>query len=592
MIQRVAANRSSFKSAEFRPDFNVVLAERSEESRDKDSRNGSGKSSLLEVVHFCLGSTARADHPLMRPALAEWSFDVTFTTPGNEISARRSVEQPTRVYLSGAPDDLPVVLRAEADGSGGRWLPNDEWRGPALGKLLFGLTEEEMAEPGAPSARGLLSYFARRGRDAFSDPFTFFRSQPAVQRQVHNAFLLGIDWRYPARAQELREQADRLRKARQALAEAPPLRGESPPTGADSLEGELEARVILLNRQVNDSAEQLAAFRVHPQYRDLEHEASELTRELHEVSGDNIAELEVLAFYDRSLHEEHAPSPETLEAVYAEAGVAFPEAVQRRLNEVRDFHERLLANRKSYLEAEIARLRQAVSDREARVRELTDRRARLMAVLSEHGALEEFQRLQDLHNDRVAQLERVRGQLEQLQRFEEELTRVRLARDQMVLDARVAFSERRPAWSEAVDIFGANTAALYEEPGRLEINVNEQGGLNFGVHIARGESQGVQEMMVFCYDLMLAELWSSHGSSPGFVIHDSTVFDGVDERQVARALEIAAAKSAEHGFQYICMLNSDAVPRSDFSTDFPFDEHVVLELSDLGEEGGLFGMRF
>ena len=215
-----------------------------------------------------------------------------------------------------------------------------------------------------------------------------------------------------------------------------------------------------------------------------------------------------------------------------------------------------------------------------------------MAVLSEHGALEEFQRLQDLHNDRVAQLERVRGQLEQLQRFEEELTRVRLARDQMVLDARVAFSERRPAWSEAVDIFGANTAALYEEPGRLEINVNEQGGLNFGVHIARGESQGVQEMMVFCYDLMLAELWSSHGSSPGFVIHDSTVFDGVDERQVARALEIAAAKSAEHGFQYICMLNSDAVPRSDFSTDFPFDEHVVLELSDLGEEGGLFGMRF
>ena len=215
-----------------------------------------------------------------------------------------------------------------------------------------------------------------------------------------------------------------------------------------------------------------------------------------------------------------------------------------------------------------------------------------MSVLQQHGALEEYQRLQDLHNEKVAKLERVRGQLEQLQRFEEELTRVKLARDQLVLDARTSFAERRPWWSEAVDIFGSNTAALYEEAGRLAINVNEQGGLNFKVDIARGESQGVQEMMVFCYDLTLAEIWSRRNASPGFLIHDSTIFDGVDERQVARALQLAARKSAEHGFQYICMLNSDAVPRDEFNEDFDFDTHVVLELSDLGEEGGLFGMRF
>jgi hypothetical protein len=34
------------------------------------------------------------------------------------------------------------------------------------------------------------------------------------------------------------------------------------------------------------------------------------------------------------------------------------------------------------------------------------------------------------------------------------------------------------------------------------------------------------------------------------------------------------------------------VPRAEFAEDFAFDEHVVLELSDLGEDGGLFGMRF
>ena len=58
VIERVTANRPSFKPVAFSPGFNVILAERSEQSRAKDSRNGSGKTSLLEVIHFCLGATA------------------------------------------------------------------------------------------------------------------------------------------------------------------------------------------------------------------------------------------------------------------------------------------------------------------------------------------------------------------------------------------------------------------------------------------------------------------------------------------------------------------------------------------------------
>ena len=591
VIESVSANRDSFKSVEFGPAFNVVLAERSEQSRDKDSRNGSGKTSLVEVIHFCLGATFDDRHPLSHQALKDWRFDLRFTARGETIQAARSVETASRVYLSETPT-LPVLLRSEADGNGSHWVPNDEWRGLALGWLFFALTEADLAEPGSPSARTLLSYFARRGRDAFSDPFTFFRSQPAVQRQVANAFLLGIDWRYPARAQQLRERTDQLQNARKALANAPGLghRHDAPP--ADTLEGELEARVILLGREVAEAAQQLATFRVHPQYHEIENQTSELTRMLHELSVENISELELLEFYELSVRDEQAPDPQTLEAIYAEAGVVFPDGVSRRLDEVRDFYGRLIANRRGYLESEMSRLRASVRGREMQIADLTERRGQLMDVLREHGALDEFQRLQDLHNEKVGQLERIKGQLEALQSFEEELSRVRLAREQLVLDARVSFNDARPAWTTAVDIFGANTAALYEDAGRLEINVNEQGGLSLGVHIARGESQGVQEMMVLCYDLMLAELWSKHSTTPGFVIHDSTIFDGVDERQVARALQLAAAKAEEHGFQYICLLNSDGVPRAEFADGFPFDDGVVLELSDLGDNGGLFGIRF
>src|SRR5258705_9960023 len=44
----------------------------------------------------------------------------------------------------------------------------------------------------------------------------------------------------------------------------------------------------------------------------------------------------------------------------------------------------------------------------------------------------------------------------------------------------------------------------------------------------------------FCFDLMLTEMNIRRGRGPGFLIHDSHLFDGVDERQVAKALQLGA----------------------------------------------------
>ena len=90
---------------------------------------------------------------------------------------------------------------------------------------------------------------------------------------------------------------------------------------------------------------------MHPQYHDLEQEASALTRRMHELAAENVSERELLEFYDRSLLDERAAPPQALEAMYREAGIAFPDGLRRRLEEVEDFHERLLSNRRGYLVA-------------------------------------------------------------------------------------------------------------------------------------------------------------------------------------------------------------------------------------------------
>jgi len=45
------------------------------------------------------------------------------------------------------------------------------------------------------------------------------------------------------------------------------------------------------------------------------------------------------------------------------------------------------------------------------------------------------------------------------------------------------------------------------------------------VEIERSGSQGIDSMKVFCYDLVLAQLWSQREGKPGFLIHDSMIFE-------------------------------------------------------------------
>ena len=161
----------------------------------------------------------------------------------------------------------------------------------------------------------------------------------------------------------------------------------------------------------------------------------------------------------------------------------------------------------------------------------------------------------------------------------------------MLKSALSDYSERIIQAERAKTLFIDNSQALYQLPGRLMIDININ-GFQFNVDISRDGSVGIDNMKIFCYDLMLAELWSEKEKSPNILIHDSIIYDGVDERQVALALELAANKSEECGFQYICTLNSDTIPWSEFSSDFDFDSFVRLTLTDDSDEGKLLGIQF
>lgn len=162
MIRRFGSDLASFKTLTFRPGLNVLLAEKSEGASDRQSRNGAGKTSFIELVHFLFGADARKNSIFRSEALSKWIFDVSVDIRGEMVTAARSGSKPNRILLNGPVEPWPIPPQL-VHHSGLLELSNENWKAN-LGHLWFGLPISEGGETDRfrPSFRSLFSYFARR----------------------------------------------------------------------------------------------------------------------------------------------------------------------------------------------------------------------------------------------------------------------------------------------------------------------------------------------------------------------------------------------------------------------------------------------
>jgi uncharacterized protein YydD (DUF2326 family) len=581
MIRGVRANQPGFRTVTFTAGLNLVLADRSTSAGEKDTTNALGKSTLIDIIDFCLASNTTSAKGLRVEALQGWAFTVALTLAGNDVEVTRATDVPGFFAVEGPTEGWPLQPVPNKDGLPG--FDAKRWRA-VLAWALFGLTDAPTERPYKPSARSLLSYFIRNQTAAYTTPFKYFDNQKTWDTQVHNAFLLGLDWEKAAVWQQLKDQKNALDALKQAIK-----------TGAVDGElaslGELEAERLRLSTQLERERGALSSFQVLPQYRDIETQANLLTTEIHGLVNANIIDRRRLERYRDSVVDEGPPSDDRLEALYTEAGIALPGSVVKTLAAARAFNAQIIANRRGFIASEVASLQAGLEERESRIAALTDRRAGFLTALAGQGALEELTRLQELHAATRLRVDELNQRITQLRQMTTKVDTIKVETVELKRAATLDYEERRPLWSQALSLFSDFSEHLYKTPGRLVIDIDDT-GYRFDVEIAGSPSEGISKMKIFCYDLMLISFARRRGLGIDFLIHDSTIFDGVDPRQRAHALELAAAMSAEYGFQYICTLNTDMVPASDFSAGFAYLPLVRLRLTDTDPSGSLLGFRY
>ena len=172
MILAVRSNIPSFKKVEFHPGFNVVLADRTKHSARRDSRNGLGKTTLIEIIHFCLGAQTRNNQGLMVDPLKGWSFTLEMRVNDRELIVTRSTDDPHWINVDG---DVQGLSSSGQRLRGTSKLRVNDWN-LLLGELFFGLSQDPIVKY-HPTFRSLFSYLVRRGRDAFASPFIHNKAQ-------------------------------------------------------------------------------------------------------------------------------------------------------------------------------------------------------------------------------------------------------------------------------------------------------------------------------------------------------------------------------------------------------------------------------
>jgi uncharacterized protein YydD (DUF2326 family) len=586
MIRRFGSDLESFKTLTFRPGLNVLLAEKSAGATDRQSRNGAGKTSFIELVHFLFGADVRKESIFRSDILSPWTFDLAIDIGGEAISAARSGAKPSRIVINGPVEAWP--LPPQFDERAGHFeLSNENWKAN-LGALWFGLpvSSGDEADRFQPSFRSLFSYFARRQLSGgFQQPMQHSTMQQTWDQQVSICYLLGLDWTIPGKFQELRSQekvAQELRKAARS-GDLGRFFGKA---------ADLRTRLTIAEARAQRLREQLDNFEVVPEYKELEREANEITREIDALNVENVIDGDLLQQLRASLNEEDAPDLGDVTKLYAEAGVLLPDMVRRRFDEVERFHLTIIENRRAHLGAEITSAEARVAERDQRAAERDRRRRQIMTILRSGGALEHYTSLREEAGRAEAEVESLRQRLETAERIESTKAELDIERANLTKSLRDDIHERKAIIREAILAFEALSESLYEKAGSLTISETGNGP-QFEVHIEGQRSKGITNMQIFCFDLMLTELSIKQGRGPGFLIHDSHLFDGVDERQVAKALQLGAERAQAAGFQYIVTMNSDALPKEGFQRGFDIQSHVMdTKLTDATDTGGLFGLRF
>lgn len=512
-------------------------------------------------MHFCLGSSKNKHFDTH---LDGWDFTLTFEHADKQHIITRTVGD-VKIQF----DDKEYRLETSRTyGKGYKETLNE------LGVF------ELPANISALSFRSLISYFLRLTRGSYNSPDAAVLQWTPYYRLLNQSILLGLDYQRVAHKHDMKKRLDDQLTLAKKYKEDKDLRefylGDK---NADLELASLTERIAKLDAD-------LAEFKVAKDYSDREEAANALRNQVADTRGEEAILSVRLANIELAMSIRPDVTPERVKNLYVEAEVALPNLVLKRLDDVDAFHARLRENRLKRLEQEKKKAETELKQWQTKRAILEQELDKLLQYLNAHRALDEYTENNRFLAELTARKRKIEDYVLLLAKYTQEAQRIRVEMTTATVQTTEYLKAIKPHTERLMEVYRGFAREFYgdKQAGLVVRNNDGDNQIRYDIEarIEHDQADGINDIRIFCFDLLLLTLRQRHKIE--FLFHDSRLFDGVDPHQRWTLFRFADSVCRENELQYIATINEDHIEAMRDKAGENFDRLLVdtrvLELTD------------
>lgn len=570
-LLKLYSNKESFKTVEFNPSGLSIIVGKMEDRvivNRKNTYNGVGKSLVIALVNFCLGSNANEN--LTKP-LNDWDFYLDFQINDEKYTVKRKMNDPNKILLNNT------------------LLSLDSYR-DTLEQLVFDIPDKKIS---FLKFRSLISRFLRPYRTSYESYDKSVVKESDYARQLCNAFLLGLNPQLAERKYLLKKDLDDAGTFSKNIKKDEIL-------NQFFQEGKkVDFEIVDLNRKISTLDRKIKTFIIAEDFDLLKKEADNLSYELRNLRNKRVVLENTIKNIEKSLNIQPDISAEELINFYIEAHVQLGQIVIKEIEAVESFNKRLLTDRKKRLENERRNFLLELNQIKIQIEKLGKLEDEKLKILDSTGALDDYKLLMD-------ELGRLKNKLEKFETYkklmeEYEIKQSKLEKD--LSEENINSINYLHSQKELIDnniLTFQSLAQQFYEDKRSGIDISNNDGknqtrYNISAEIQDAASDGINQVRLFCFDFTL--LKNRHNHNVKFLFHDSRMLSEMDPRSRATVFEIAYNETLYNDFQYIITVNEDLLESfKGIIGEIEYEKMInnktiILSLTDKSNDSKLLGMQ-
>jgi len=536
LISLTSPNNPKFKAIEFKKGLNIILGEKIT-SNKKESINGVGKSLSIELISYMLAGTSSRLNKILKET--ETTLNLLFKINSQTHLITRNGKE---IFLNEEKISIKEL---------------QEWFNAQF-NLPFSFRQ----------------IFVRFNRKEFSSPIEQVKNEDKFTNNKINAYLLHLNYEFVNKKEYLYKKNEMLKSIIQYIKE---LKVETN-----------QEKKVELKEELEKIEYDLSHYEFAEEFQELQEKADTLTQEIVTLRN-KIAILEREIRLRKEIIEVNKVEEidiKELVRIYEEVKFFLPKHVINHLEAVQEFHKTLYENRKKEALRDIEKFEQEIKILSQQLKQKDSQRAEILKLLEGKKALEEYHNLIKRKEQILEELRILEEKEKELEKYEKEKINLQIEIDTFKKDLIDLKHKIKTQIEKLTTKFREISFLFYERPGILSIEIKDdfKSKILYKIEpkIHADDSSGIGMMKLFIYDMLLYNL---NPNLIGFVSHDNYLFDLVDERQIATALDYAK----KHLNQYICSIND-----TKFKNALQFGENVNENdiILTLTEKEKLFGEDF